>query len=111
MEEKTKFIKYMGDSPTMRILDFLITGRDFDYSLTDIANNSGVGWATLYRLWPSFIENKIVIPTRVIGKAKLFQLNSQNEAVQQLVKLYKTILREEMIEIVTERPVRKKILA
>lgn len=95
----------------MRILDFLITGRDFDYSLTDIANNSGVGWATLYRLWSSFIENKIVIPTRVIGKAKLFQLNSQNEAVQQLVKLYKTILREEMIEIVTERPVRKKILA
>ncbi len=101
----------MGGSPTVRILDFLITGRDFDYSLTDIANNSGVGWATLYRLWPSFIENKIVIPTRIIGKAKLFQLNSKNEAVQQLVKLYKTILREGMIEVSVEEPVKRKVLA
>ncbi len=95
MKEPTKFIKYMGDSPTVRILDFLITGRDFDYSLTDIANNSGVSWATLYRIWPKFTENKIVLHTRDIGKAKLFQLNSKNETVQQLVKLYKSILRKD----------------
>lgn len=100
----------MGDNPTIRILDFLITGRDFDYSLTDIANNSGVGWATLYRLWPGFIKNKMVIPTRIIGKAKLFQLNNKNEAVQQLVKLYKAILREEMIEVTIEKPVKKRTL-
>lgn len=94
--EKTKFIAYMGDSPTVRILDFLITGRDFDYSLSDIARNSGVGWATLYRLWPKFLANKIVVPTRTIGKAKLFQLNSKNEVVQNLVKLYKVILRSDI---------------
>lgn len=96
MKEPTKFIKYMGDSPTVRILDFLITGRDFDYSLTDIANNSGVSWSTLYRIFPSFIKNKIVVHTRIIGKAKLFQLNSKNETIQQLVKLYKSILRIEI---------------
>ena len=101
MQEKTKLISYMGDSPTIRILDFLITGRDFDYSLTDIATNSGVGWATLYRLWPKFMENKIVMPTRVIGKAKLFQLNSENETVQNLIKLYKSVLRmEKPIEVI-----------
>ena len=47
--EETKFIRYLGDSSVTRILDFLITGRDFDYSLSDIARNAGVSWATL--LW------------------------------------------------------------
>jgi len=93
--EQTKFIKYMGNTPVIRILDFLITGRDFDYSLSDIARNSGVGWATLYRVWPKFIENKIVLHTRDIGKAKLFQLNSENQVVQNLVKLYKSIIMSE----------------
>ena len=89
----------MGDSSVTRILDFLITGRDFDYSLSDIARNAGVSWATLYRIWPMFVANKIVMPTRNIGQAKLFQLNSGNEVVQNLVKLYKSILRSD-IELV-----------
>ncbi len=95
MKEETKFIRYLGNSPTVRILDFLITGSDFDYSLSDIARGSGVGWATLYRVWPKFLANKIVLHTRQIGKAKLFQLNSKNEIVQNLVKLFKCILRSE----------------
>jgi len=94
--EQTKFIRYIGDSPVTRILDFLITGRDFDYSLSDIARNAGVSWATLYRTWPKFIANKIVIHTRTIGKAKLFQLNSKNQVVQNLVKLYKSILESDI---------------
>lgn len=94
--EETKFIRYMGDSSVTRVLDFLITGRDFDYSLSDIARNSGVSWATLYRIWPMFIANKIVIHTRDIGKAKLFQLNGENEVVQNLVKLYKSILSSDI---------------
>ena len=83
----------MGDTPVTRLLDFLITGRDFDYSLSDIARNAGVGWVTLYRIWPRFIKNQIVVPTRTIGNAKLFQLNNENEVVQNLVRLYKSILR------------------
>ena len=91
--EQTKFIKYLGDTPITRILDFLITGRDFDYSLSDIARNAGISWSTLYRIWPNLISNKIVKPTREIGKAKLFQLNQDNEIVLNLVKLYKSILK------------------
>jgi len=101
--EETKFIRYLGDTPVTRILDFLITGRDFDYSLSDIARNAGVGWTTLYRVWPKFITNKIAVPTRTIGKAKLFRLNEKNEVVRSLVKLYKSILRSEVKLVGAER--------
>mgnify|MGYP001562704401 FL=1 len=101
--EETKFIRYLGDTPVTRILDFLITGRDFDYSLSDIARNAGIGWVTLYRIWPKFIANKIAVHTRDIGKAKLFQLNKKNAIVQNLVRLYKSILKSDIKLVGTDK--------
>lgn len=95
MNETTIFREALGDSPVIRVLDFLIEGRGLDYSLTDIAENSGIGWTTLHRIWDSLIKFKIVIPTREIGRAKLFKLNLENPAVKELVKVYDTLLYQE----------------
>jgi len=43
METKTAFLQIFGDSPVLRVLDFLIVNEDFDYSTTDIAEYSNVG--------------------------------------------------------------------
>ena len=42
MEEKSSFRIVFGDSPILRVLDFLIVNDDFDYSLTDIAKLSNL---------------------------------------------------------------------
>ncbi|MBI2080013.1 hypothetical protein HYT84_04560 [Candidatus Micrarchaeota archaeon] len=39
-EEKSGFIKLFGDYPAVRVIDFLITFREYDYPLTEIAENS-----------------------------------------------------------------------
>jgi len=36
-KRKTLFITFLGDIPKIRILDMLITGRELDYSISDIA--------------------------------------------------------------------------
>lgn len=92
MEEKTLFIRFIGDTPYTRIFDFLITGRDFDYSLTDIATKAGVSWSTLHRIFPEFMKNKIVKETRTIGRAKLYKLNLENTLVKNMIKLYDSII-------------------
>lgn len=97
-KEKTIFLQYMGDSPKTRILDFLINGRMFDYSLTDIANKSGVSWSTFKRIWPSFITQKLVKHTRDIGKAKLFKLNFENPIIEKILELRERILKEAQIK-------------
>ena len=74
------------------VLDFLIEGRGLDYSLSDIAENSGIGWTTLHRIWDNLIRLKIVKPTREIGRAKLFTLNQDNPMVQQPIKVYDTLI-------------------
>ena len=93
--EESIFIKVLGDTPKIRILNYLIKYRGLDYSMSDIARNSKVGWATLSRLWSEFVKFGIAIPTREIGKAKLFKLNEDNPAVKELIDVYKRLLQQE----------------
>ena len=83
---ETTFQEYFGDSPYIRILDFLIQGQDFDYSMTEIAGQSRVGWSVFTRVWTRLLEKNIIMQTRVIGNAKLFKLNKENIFVKKLIK-------------------------
>jgi len=96
MQEKSLFTEFMGDSPMIRVLDHLITEREIDFSITDMAENAGIGRATLYRIWDNLIENKIISHTRVIGKAKLFKLNSDNMKIKKLIEIYDMLIVEEL---------------
>ena len=95
LEEETIFVKALGNSPVIKVLDFLIEGRDLDYSLTDIAENSNIGWTTLHRIWNNLEILSIVHHTRIIGKAKLYKLNQELPVVKQLIKLYDVLLLQE----------------
>jgi hypothetical protein len=106
MKEATIFREALGDSPVIRVIDFLIEGRGLDYSLTDIAENANIGWTTLHRIWDNLLRLNIVVPTRKIGRAKLFKLNEKNPAVKELIKLYDTLLYLE-----TEKYFTKKVEA
>jgi len=87
MENESVFIEVFGNNPIMKVLDFLITFQLFDYPLTEIAKNSGVGYSTLQTFWDNLERNKIVIKTRRVGKSDLYKLNTSNPAVKQLLKL------------------------
>ena len=102
--EQTIFVRALGDTPKIRILNYLIKYRDLDYSMSDIAQNSGVGWATLSRLWEEFVGLKIVVLTRKIGRAKLFKLNEENEAVVKLIEVYNKLLEQETDNFFAKHP-------
>lgn len=96
MEEKSLFVEFMGDSPMMKVMGYLITERELDFSITDMAENAGIGRATLYGLWDDLIKNKIILHTRDIGKAKLFKLNTENIKIKKLIEIYDLLVIEEL---------------
>jgi len=96
MENKSLFIEFVGDSPAIRVLDYLLTERDLDFSITDIARNSKIGRATLYRIWDKLVKNKIIIHTRNIGKARLFKLNTDNLKIKKLIELDDMLIIEDL---------------
>ena len=105
MEEKTIFKETLGGTPVIRVLDFLLEGRGLDYSMSDIAENSNIGWTTLHRIWDKMLKSGFVVPTREIGRAKLFKLNEENPAVKELIKFYDTLLHQH-----TEKYLSRKVM-
>ena len=95
MKEESIFLDHVGDNPRMRILQYFIEGRDFDYTLTDLLN-AGVSWGTLNTLVPKLLELGVVIKTRKIGRATLYKINQENVAVKQLIELYDNLLLEKL---------------
>lgn len=95
MKEQTIFREFIGDNPTTRLLEFLIEGRFFDYTLTELAEKSEISWRTLHRIFPKFIKLKIVKKTREIGRAKLYTLNTENPKVIKLIELFDYLLKED----------------
>lgn len=95
MEELPIFVRTFGSSPTIRILNFMLTSRELDFSMSDVARNSDVSWSTLNRVWGSLLKFELIKYTRKIGKAKLFKLNLENPVVKDLVKIYDKLLIKE----------------
>jgi len=95
------FLDYVGDNPRMRVLQYFIEGRDFDYTLTDLLN-AGVSWGTLNTLVPKLLELGIIIKTRKIGRATLYKINIKNIVANQLIELYDNLLLEKLNQIEKE---------
>ena len=87
MEDQTAFVETFGSSPLIKVLDFFMTYREFDYSLTDIAKESGVSWTTLNSFFFKLVEKGVVKETRQVGRAKLYKLNTDNPIVQKLIEI------------------------
>lgn len=89
--ELSSFILVMGNTPFVRVVDFLLENRPFDYSKTQIAKNSEVGWSTLHGIWKILQKTGIVKQTRTVGKSQMYRLNEQNPVVRKMIELDATI--------------------
>jgi hypothetical protein len=104
-EEKSIFVEYFGSSPYVKVLDFLIQGQEFDYSMTEVARGSRVGWSAFTKIWKQLLKKEIILPTRIIGNAKLFKLNRKNPFVAKLIKF-----DWELTKLETDKLVKKQVV-
>lgn len=86
-EEMSFFMKYLGDNPKIRILDFLMDNFSIDFSLPQIAVGSHVAYTTLMEIFPKLIEQGMIIETRRIGKSRLYKMNLDNPVAKALFTL------------------------
>ena len=76
-----------GDTPQLRVLDFLIDNHFFDYPMTEIAKESNVSYNSIVKFFPELIKSNFVLKTRKIGKSEYYKLNLDNQFVSNLIKL------------------------
>lgn len=98
MEQKSSFRLVFGDTPIIKVLDFFLDNKEFDYSLTDIAKNADIGWTTLHQFWPRLVKLGIVIRTRRIGRAELYKLATNDPLVKRIIDIDNHISKKLMQE-------------
>ena len=79
--------KYFGDTPQLRVMDFLIDNQFFDYPITEVARGSNVSYNSLIVFFPWLVKSGILIRTRKVGKSDYFKLNINHPFVSNLIKL------------------------
>lgn len=91
--EGSLLLRYLGSSPALKIVDFFLDNPLFDYSREEVLEHVAISRSTLFNVWQTFEESGILVPTRKIGKAVLYQLNKRSEIVKRLVDLDLTLSR------------------
>lgn len=85
--EKSLLLEVLGDTPQLRIADFLLGHYRYDYSKKEIAEGAGIAISTLYGVWKELEDFKLVISTRAYGNTQLFKINIENPLVKSLAKM------------------------
>ena len=81
-----------------KILDFLVTFRDYDYSISDVSKNSGVGFKTTLNEIHRLEDQGVVKNTRSVGKATMYKLNPVSDQAKSINKLAMDIATRRMEE-------------
>ena len=85
--QKSNLALLMGISPITNILDHFIEHIGFDYTQKDIAGYTGLNKLTVKKYVERLAELGVIKPSRKIGKAILFTLDTKNKTVRQLISL------------------------
>ena len=69
-ENKSLFLKQFGDTPQLRVFDFLIDNHMFDFPITIIAKESNVSYNSLKIFFPVMIKTGTIIKKKKKKKKK-----------------------------------------
>jgi len=81
------FTEIFGNSPRVKLLDFLADHVDFDYTISQIEEFTEISRPTLYRLIGELEAEKMISPTRLVGASKFYALDTRNEKVIDMLQM------------------------
>ena len=100
--DESVLLRYLGVSPTIRIIDFFLDNPLSDYSKNEIAKNLAMSRVTFFKYWKELEKSGVMKTTRQIGRATMHQLDRENEVVKQTIKLHMALSRKAMNKSVEE---------
>ncbi len=91
-EGESLLLRVLGKSPQLRIVDFLLDNRLFDFSKKEIIEELGMSKTTFYRVWKELENLGIVKVSRKFGKTKLYKINEEDELVKSLKEIERSLI-------------------
>jgi len=92
-EEKSVLVDFFGDTPFIRVMDFLIDNIGYDCTETEIAKESGIDWSTLSKMLDRMERYGLIVAVRKEGE-KLYRVNEKNSFIKDLLSLEMDLIDE-----------------
>ena len=88
------FTRLLGVNPRIKVLNFFIKTKDFDYGLSSIAEGAGINRNTAREIIDEFLKEEIIKKTRILGKSQLYKINNESPKIKALIKFHDEIINE-----------------
>lgn len=82
--DETPLVKIFGDHPKARIISALLSEKEYDINISDLARLSGASRSSIYDHIDELIEMNIVKKTRKSGNSQMYAINTDDELVQKI---------------------------
>jgi len=76
-----------GDSPRVKLLDFLMDHVDFDYTISQMHEFTGISRPTLYPLTEELVRDGMIVLTREVGGSRFFRVNVEHPKVAWMLRV------------------------
>jgi DNA-binding transcriptional ArsR family regulator len=95
-------VRALGNSPKLRILDYLLDYKLNDFTKKEIVEALGMSKLTFYKYFQDLEKLGLVTATRKIGRATLYKINLENPMVRMIIE-YETKLSLQIAEQEAEK--------
>jgi predicted transcriptional regulator len=83
----------LGNSAPVRVLDYLIDGREFDYSIRDISEETNITRQHVYKVVNALMKYGIIKKTRLLSGIQLYKIDKDNIITKGLIEFNKALIR------------------
>lgn len=85
--------RIFGDSPTVRIVEWMLENRDFDHSISEIAEGTKLNKPATTKGIQPLIAHNVIVSNRTISKDKMYVLDLQNRCTKAIIDFDKQIAK------------------
>lgn len=95
---KPLFENVFGENNTIKVLDFFLMGKDFDFTLSQIAIGTDLSRTAVRNAISELLDKKMIVVSREDVKSTYYRINKEDKKFELLTKLYKELKKEVWLE-------------
>jgi len=92
--EKNVFTHMFGDSPKIKVIDFLMS-EGFFFSVKEIAEGLELSKPTVYKIIEELLVEDLIKLSRTVGNTAMYSLNFKNKKIKMLREIEGVFIAEQ----------------
>ncbi len=86
--------RIFGENNTIKVLDFFLMGKDFDFTIAHIRNGTGLSRTAINNAIQKLLDVEIIEKSRADGKSDYYKINRKSNKYMLIEGLYQKIMVE-----------------